>query len=156
MVGWCRLGGILSKWASTLFLSSTALCSTSIYFQGDLWTWLFDWQVGDTSYNTDVDKSALLQLYHMSCILLHCSVRMVFIICLYVIITQVSTDLYIQSSHNVSQSCVMYAYNSHVYGCWTKNRGKTPKMDGENNWTPYWNGWFGGTIILETPICYRL
>ena len=33
-------------------------------------------------------------------------------------------------------------------GCWTKNRGKTPKMDGENNRKPYWNGWFGGTTIF--------
>ena len=37
-------------------------------------------------------------------------------------------------------------------GCQPKNRGKTPKMDGENNGKPYWNGWFGGTTILETPM----
>ena len=33
-------------------------------------------------------------------------------------------------------------------GCWTKNRGKTPKMDGENNGKAYENGWFGGSIIF--------
>ena len=30
----------------------------------------------------------------------------------------------------------------------SKNRGKPPKMDGENNGKPYSNGWFGGTIIF--------
>ena len=29
-----------------------------------------------------------------------------------------------------------------------QNRGKTPKMDGENNGTPYKSGWFGSTTIL--------
>ena len=29
-----------------------------------------------------------------------------------------------------------------------KNRGKTPKMDGENKGKPYWNWLFGGTIIF--------
>ena len=29
----------------------------------------------------------------------------------------------------------------------SQNRG-TPKMDGESNGKPYWNGWFGGTPIL--------
>ena len=29
-------------------------------------------------------------------------------------------------------------------GCWTKNRGKTLKMDGENTGKAYWNWWFGG------------
>ena len=36
---------------------------------------------------------------------------------------------------------------------WTCDRGisknsGTPKMDGENNGKPYWNGWFGGTTIF--------
>ncbi len=43
-----------------------------------------------------------------------------------------------------------------IYGCWTKNRGFSPKMDGENNGSkPYENGWFGGgfpTIFGLTPI----
>ena len=30
----------------------------------------------------------------------------------------------------------------------SENSGKTPKMDGENNGTPYYNGWFGGTFIF--------
>ena len=30
----------------------------------------------------------------------------------------------------------------------SKNRGKTPKMDGEDNGKPYQNGWFGGTPIF--------
>ncbi len=30
----------------------------------------------------------------------------------------------------------------------SKNRGKTPKMDGENTGKPFLNGWFGGTIIF--------
>lgn len=40
---------------------------------------------------------------------------MVYTICLYVIITQVSTDLYIQSSHNVSQSCISCKHPTHIY-----------------------------------------
>ena len=30
----------------------------------------------------------------------------------------------------------------------SKNRGVSPKMDGEKNGKPYQNGWFGGTIIF--------
>ena len=37
-------------------------------------------------------------------------------------------------------------------GCWTKNRGKNPKMDGENNGKPYEQmGWFGGTTWRIIP-----
>ena len=35
----------------------------------------------------------------------------------------------------------MFVY---IYMGVSKNRGKTPKMDGENKGKPYWNGWFGG------------
>ncbi len=33
-------------------------------------------------------------------------------------------------------------------GCWTKNMGKKPKMDGEYNGKPYSNWWFGGFPIF--------
>ena len=43
---------------------------------------------------------------------------------------------------------------SRVYGCEPENRGKTPKMDGENNGKPYEQmDDLGGTpLFLETPI----
>ena len=31
-----------------------------------------------------------------------------------------------------------------LFGCWTKNRGVSPKMDGENNGKSYWNGMIWG------------
>ena len=48
---------------------------------------------------------------------------------------------------------VMLIFEDKVSMGVSKNRGKTPKMDGENNGKPYINGWFGGTIIFgNTPI----
>ena len=43
-----------------------------------------------------------------------------------------------------------------TYGCWTKNRGKTPKMDGENHGKPYlkWMIWGENPLFLETTILY--
>ena len=37
--------------------------------------------------------------------------------------------------------------DTHYLGV-SKNRGVSPKMDGENNGKPYSNGWFGGTTIF--------
>ena len=45
------------------------------------------------------------------------------------------------------------------YGCWTKNRGKTTKMDGENNGKPYEQmDDLGGVppIFGLTPICFQI
>ena len=40
------------------------------------------------------------------------------------------------------------SWNPIIYMGVSKNRGVSPKMDGENNGKPYWNGWFGGTTIF--------
>ena len=148
MVGWCRLGGILSKWSSTLFLSSTALCS--IYFQGDLWTWLFDWQVGDTSYNTDVDKSTPSQLYCM-CILF-CTHGVY-----YMFVRDYNPSIH-WSIHPVVSQCltIMRHVRIQLTYIWVFPKIGVPQ-----------NGWFmmehpikmddlGVPLFLETPICYRL
>ena len=53
-----------------------------------------------------------------------------------------------RSSTNVFESC-SYGRNSAMgitYGCWTKNNG-TPKWMVYKG-KPYWDGWFGGTIIV--------
>ena len=61
-----------------------------------------------------------------------------------------------QSSQQASP-CPIYVVS--IYIDVSKNRGTigVPKMDGENNGTPYWNGWFGGTIIFgNTHIDYNI
>ena len=60
-------------------------------------------------------------------------------------------------------ACVAGSSESSPFGCWTKNGGKTPKMDGENHGKPLVKmGWYGGkthhvwkhpfpTIIIKIP-----
>ena len=48
----------------------------------------------------------------------------------------------------------IWGCNIYIYMMFPKIGWKNPKMDGENNGKPYWNGWFGGTPIFGNTHIY--
>ena len=50
----------------------------------------------------------------------------------------------------------IWKYVKFQYGCWTKNRGVSPKMDGENHWKPYFLMDDLGVSLFSETSMYRI